>query len=401
LDELGQLLRQDEELRHAIAEAERDGDLEEAARLQYDQLHTLQQRREELEACQAEAQAAGTALLREQVEAGDIADLVARWTGIPVQRLLAGERRKLLALEAHLGERVIGQAEAVTAVAAAIRRARAGMKDSRRPVGSFLFLGPTGVGKTELAKALAASLFDEEEALVRLDMSEFMERNAVARLIGAPPGYVGYEEGGQLTEAVRRRPYAVLLLDEVEKAHPDVFNLLLQVLDDGRLTDSQGRTVDFRHTVVVMTSNLASPAILDHARQQEADDSVLQRKVDEALASHFRPEFLNRIDEVIRFRPLQVSDLVKIVTLQLQELTSLLAEQGLSLAVEDGVADALARQGYEPEYGARPLRRVLRRQVENPLATQLLEERFAGATGVCVAVGGADGEPLRFEPQMD
>jgi ATP-dependent Clp protease ATP-binding subunit ClpA len=401
LDELGQLLRQDEDLRHAIAEAERDGDLEEAARLQYDQLHTLQQRREELEACQAEAQAAGTALLREQVEAGDIADLVARWTGIPVQRLLAGERRKLLALEAHLGERVIGQAEAVTAVAAAIRRARAGMKDSRRPVGSFLFLGPTGVGKTELAKALAASLFDEEEALVRLDMSEFMERNAVARLIGAPPGYVGYEEGGQLTEAVRRRPYAVLLLDEVEKAHPDVFNLLLQVLDDGRLTDSQGRTVDFRHTVVVMTSNLASPAILDHARQQDADDSALQRKVDEALASHFRPEFLNRIDEVIRFRPLQVSDLVKIVTLQLQELTSLLAEQGLSLAVEDGVADALARQGYEPEYGARPLRRVLRRQVENPLATQLLEERFAGATGVCVAVGGADGEPLRFEPQMD
>ena len=400
LDELGQLLREDEDLRHAIAEAERDGDLEEAARLQYDQLHTVQQRREELEACQAEAQAAGTALLREQVEAGDIADLVARWTGIPVQRLLAGERRKLLAMEAHLGERVIGQAEAVTAVAAAIRRARAGMKDSRRPVGSFLFLGPTGVGKTELAKALAASLFDEEEALVRLDMSEFMERNAVARLIGAPPGYVGYEEGGQLTEAVRRRPYAVLLLDEVEKAHPDVFNLLLQVLDDGRLTDSQGRTVDFRHTVVVMTSNLASPAILDHARQENADDAALQRKVDEALASQFRPEFLNRIDEVIRFRPLQVSDLVKIVELQLQELTSLLAEQGLSLAVGDGVADALARQGHEPEYGARPLRRVLRRQVENPLATQLLEDRFAGATGVKVAVGTADGEPLLFEPQL-
>ena len=401
LDELGQLLRQDEDLRHAIAEAERDGDLEEAARLQYDQLHRVQQRREELEACQAEAQAAGTALLREQVEAGDIADLVARWTGIPVQRLLAGERRKLLALESHLGERVIGQAEAVTAVAAAIRRARAGMKDSRRPVGSFLFLGPTGVGKTELAKALAASLFDEEEALVRLDMSEFMERNAVARLIGAPPGYVGYEEGGQLTEAVRRRPYAVLLLDEVEKAHPDVFNLLLQVLDDGRLTDSQARTVDFRHTVVVMTSNLASSAILNHARQQDADDSALQLKVDEALASHFRPEFLNRIDEVIRFRPLQVSDLVQIVELQLQDLTSLLAEQGLSLAVEDGVADALARQGYEPEYGARPLRRVLRRQVENPLATQLLEERFTGATGVKVAVSGPDGEPFLFEPQVD
>ncbi|MCH1546103.1 MAG: AAA family ATPase, partial [Synechococcus sp. MOX_bin32] len=305
LEELGQLLQQDEDLRHAIAEAERDGDLEEAARLQYDQLHRVQQRRDELEASQAEAQSAGTALLREQVEAGDIADLVARWTGIPVQRLLAGERRKLLDLDAHLAERVIGQGEAVSAVAAAIRRARAGMKDPRRPVGSFLFLGPTGVGKTELAKALAGSLFDEEEALVRLDMSEFMERNAVARLIGAPPGYVGYEEGGQLTEAVRRRPYAVLLLDEVEKAHPDVFNLLLQVLDDGRLTDSQGRTVDFRHTVVVMTSNLASPAILEHARSGSTDESALQQQVDAALSSQFRPEFLNRIDEVIRFRPLE------------------------------------------------------------------------------------------------
>ena len=398
LEELGLLLQQDEDLRHAIAEAEREGDLEEAARLQYDQLRTVQQRREELEMSQAQAQAAGTALLREQVEAGDIADLVARWTGIPVQRLLAGERRKLLALESHLGERVIGQAEAVTAVAAAIRRARAGMKDPRRPVGSFLFLGPTGVGKTELAKALAAFLFDEEDALVRLDMSEFMERNAVARLIGAPPGYVGYEEGGQLTEAVRRRPYAVLLLDEVEKAHPDVFNLLLQVLDDGRLTDSQGRTVDFRHTVVVMTSNLASRAILDQARQEHWDDEALQQQVDEALADQFRPEFLNRIDEVIRFRPLQVDDLVRIVRLQLADLSSLLAEQGLSLVVEDSVAEAMARQGYEPEYGARPLQRVMRRQLENPLATQLLEERFSGATGVRVRAGDSAEAPFVFEP---
>ena len=397
LEELGQLLQQDEDLRHAIAEAERDGDLEEAARLQYDQLHTVQQRREELEAGQASAQAAGTALLREQVEEGDIADLVARWTGIPVQRLLAGERRKLLEMESHLAQRVIGQAEAVTAVAAAIRRARAGMKDPRRPVGSFLFLGPTGVGKTELAKALATSLFDEEEALVRLDMSEFMERNASARLIGAPPGYVGYEEGGQLTEAVRRRPYAVLLLDEVEKAHPDVFNLLLQVLDDGRLTDSQGRTVDFRHTVVVMTSNLASPAILDHARSGSADEERLQQQVDAALASQFRPEFLNRIDEVIRFRPLQVDDLVQIVRLQLTDLSALLAEQGLSLQVEDALAESLARQGYEPEYGARPLRRVLRRQLENPLATELLEERFSGARGIRVLCGADDAAPLRFE----
>ena len=398
LEELGQLLQQDEDLRHAIAEAERDGDLEEAARLQYDQLHRVQQRRDELEASQAEAQSAGTALLREQVEAGDIADLVARWTGIPVQRLLAGERRKLLDLDAHLAERVIGQGEAVSAVAAAIRRARAGMKDPRRPVGSFLFLGPTGVGKTELAKALAGSLFDEEEALVRLDMSEFMERNAVARLIGAPPGYVGYEEGGQLTEAVRRRPYAVLLLDEVEKAHPDVFNLLLQVLDDGRLTDSQGRTVDFRHTVVVMTSNLASPAILEHARSGSTDESALQQQVDAALSSQFRPEFLNRIDEVIRFRPLEVSDLVRIVQLQLKDLAALLAEQGLALVVDDAVAEAMARQGHEPEYGARPLRRVLRRQLENPLSTLLLEERFAGASGVTVRLGEAGTDALVFDP---
>ena len=398
LEELGQLLQQDEDLRNAIAEAERDGDLEEAARLQYDQLHRLQQRRDELEASQAEAQSAGTALLREQVEAGDIADLVARWTGIPVQRLLAGERRKLLDLDAQLAQRVIGQGEAVTAVAAAIRRARAGMKDPRRPVGSFLFLGPTGVGKTELAKALAGSLFDEEEALVRLDMSEFMERNAVARLIGAPPGYVGYEEGGQLTEAVRRRPYAVLLLDEVEKAHPDVFNLLLQVLDDGRLTDSQGRTVDFRHTVIVMTSNLASPAILEHARSGSTDESGLQQQVDVALSSQFRPEFLNRIDEVIRFRPLEVSDLVRIVQLQLKDLAALLAEQGLALQVDDAVAEAMARQGHEPEYGARPLRRVLRRQLENPLSTLLLEERFVGASGVTVRLGEAGTDALVFDP---
>jgi len=402
LSELRQLLQDDEDLRHAMAEAERGGDLEEAARLEYDQLHRVQQRRQDLEQTLAAAQAAGTALLREQVEAGDIADVVARWTGIPVQRLLAGERQKLLELDTHLGQRVIGQPEAVQAVAAAIRRARAGMKDPRRPVGSFLFLGPTGVGKTELAKALAALLFDEDEALVRLDMSEFMERNAVARLLGAPPGYVGYEEGGQLTEAVRRRPYALLLLDEVEKAHPDVFNVLLQVLDDGRLTDSQGRTVDFRHTVVVMTSNLASRAILDSARQaQEGADQAalaetLATQVDDALGRQFRPEFLNRIDEVIRFRPLGVDDLERIVRLQLADLSTLMAEQGLELQVDAAVVRALAELGHEPEYGARPLRRVLRRHLENPLATELLEERFAGATAVKVTAGDAAGDPFRF-----
>ncbi len=427
LAELRELLQQDEDLRHAIAEAERDGDLEEAARLQYDQLHGVQQRRNALEEELQSAQQGGLALLREQVEEGDIADVVARWTGIPMQRLLAGERQKLLELEARLGERVIGQPEAVAAVAAAIRRARAGMQDPRRPVGSFLFLGPTGVGKTELAKALAAALFDEEEALVRLDMSEFMERNAVARLLGAPPGYVGYEEGGQLTEAVRRRPYAVLLLDEVEKAHPEVFNLLLQVLDDGRLTDSQGRTVDFRNTVVVMTSNLASRAILERARAGAATagaaagaaspdaaapvasppdvlalDAALDAAVERALASQFRPEFLNRIDEVIRFRPLAATDLERIVRLQLADLAALLAEQRLQLQVEDGVVACLALQGYEPEYGARPLRRLLRRSVENPLATELLADHFSGAWGVRVSLAdAAEGDPaarFRFTP---
>ncbi|MFL0781714.1 MAG: AAA family ATPase, partial [Prochlorococcus sp.] len=403
LAELRELLAQDEELRHAIAEAARDADLEQAARLEYDQLHRVQQRRGDLEETLAEAQREGTALLREQVEAADIADVVARWTGIPVQRLLAGERQKLLDLESYLGGRVVGQPEAVAAVAAAIRRARAGMKDPRRPVGSFLFLGPTGVGKTELAKALADCLFDEEEALVRLDMSEFMERNAVARLLGAPPGYVGYEEGGQLTEAVRQRPYAVLLLDEVEKAHPDVFNLLLQVLDDGRLTDSQGRTVDFRHTVVVMTSNLASRAILETARlaQQEgcdrdALDQSLIQQVDQALGQYFRPEFLNRIDELIRFRPLGSADLERIVRLQLTDLASLLAEQGLDLLVDDAVVELLARLGFEPEYGARPLRRVLRRKLENPLATELLEERFTGVRAVRVVADEQSADQLRF-----
>ncbi|MGA1304513.1 MAG: ATP-dependent Clp protease ATP-binding subunit, partial [Cyanobium sp.] len=402
LAELRELLEEDERLRQAIAEAEREGDLETAARLQYDQLQRLQQERAALE-----TELRRDPLLREQVEEGDIADVVARSTGIPVQQLLAGERQKLLELEARLGERVIGQPEAVAAVAAAIRRARAGMKAPSRPVGSFLFLGPTGVGKTELAKALAASLFDEEEALVRLDMSEYMERNAVARLVGAPPGYVGYEEGGQLTEAVRRRPYAVLLLDEVEKAHPEVFNLLLQVLDDGRLTDSQGRTVDFRHTVVIMTSNLAGRAILERARAVEGSsaagsqqaEEALQAEVDQALARQFRPEFLNRIDEVIRFRPLDRQDLQRIVRLQLRELAGLLAEQQLRLEVEEAVVSALAERGYEPEYGARPLRRVMRRWIENPLATELLEEHFTGAWGVRVGLGPAeDPGRLQFEP---
>ncbi len=403
LQELRQLLQQDEDLRTAIEDAENNGDLEGAARLQYDQLHAVQQRRASLEESLAKAKAAGTALLRDQVKAEDIADVVARCTGIPVQRVLAGERQKLLNLEKGLGERVIGQLEAVKAVAAAIRRARAGMKDPRRPVGSFLFLGPTGVGKTELAKTLADSLFDEEEALIRLDMSEFMERNAVARLLGAPPGYVGYEEGGQLTEAVRSRPYAVLLLDEIEKAHPDVFNVLLQVLDDGRLTDSQGRTVDFRHTVIVMTSNLASRPILEAARlsqQKSNNEELLEQnlttEIDQALSKQFRPEFLNRIDEVIRFRPLNPVDLQQIVQLQLAELANLLSEQGLELRVDPKVIEALATQGYQPEYGARPLKRVIRRKLENPLATELLEEHFHDVQAVRVKPSSDGSESLEF-----
>jgi ATP-dependent Clp protease ATP-binding subunit ClpA len=391
LQDLRELQHQEEELRHGIAEAERLTDWEDMARLQVELEHGVQRQRQALE---QQLQQAGR-LLRDQVQESDIADVVARSTGIPIQRLLAGERQKLLELEQRLAQKVLGQPEAIAAVAAAIRRARAGMKDPRRPVGSFLFLGPTGVGKTELARTLAASLFDEEDALVRLDMSEFMERNAVARLIGAPPGYVGYEEGGQLTEAVRRRPYAVVLLDEVEKAHPEVFNLLLQVLDDGRLSDSQGRSVDFRHTVVVMTSNLASRAILSHAR--DGDRSALDAEVDRSLASHFRPEFLNRIDELIRFRPLAPQDLEPIVRLQLADLDRLLQEQNLRLQVEEPVVAWLAREGYDLEYGARPLRRLLRRQLENPLATELLEQRFQGARAVAVVL--EEGQPS-FRPVL-
>nr|YP_002049011.1 putative ATP-dependent Clp protease, Hsp 100, ATP-binding subunit ClpB [Paulinella chromatophora]ACB42801.1 putative ATP-dependent Clp protease, Hsp 100, ATP-binding subunit ClpB [Paulinella chromatophora] len=399
---LSRLQEENEHLKYELLQAEQAGDLEKFSRLKYHDAIDIQERRAQTEQALQKIRRSGNSLLKQQVEESDIANIVARWTGIPVQRLLAGERQKLLELEHHLGEKVIGQPEAVFAVAAAIRRARAGMKNPNRPVGSFLFLGPTGVGKTELAKALAAALFDEEEALVRLDMSEFMERNAVARLLGAPPGYVGYEEGGQLTEAVRQRPYAVVLLDEVEKAHPDVFNLLLQVLDDGRLTDSQARTVDFRHTVIVMTSNLAGRAILDRSRKEKSKlaDDACEAAVESALLKQFRPEFINRIDEVIRFRPLELVDLQHIARLQLAELGDLLLEQGLRLEISESVVYKLAQQSYEPEYGARPLRRILRRQLENPLATELLEDRFRDATGVRVYSDDINNkEKLIFLPQ--
>jgi len=402
-DELQELNIRVEELKDLIEEAEIAGEIEEADRLKYDQLYQIQERIKEIEIAIQKELVDGNYLIKDQVNPEDIADVVSRWTGIPVRKVLSGERQKLLNLEKDLEQKVIGQFNAVQAVAAAIRRARAGMQDIRRPIGSFLFLGPTGVGKTELAKSLASSLFDEEDALLRLDMSEYMERNAVSRLLGAPPGYVGYEEGGQLTEAIRKRPYAVLLLDEIEKAHPDVFNILLQVLDDGRLTDSQGRTVDFRNTVIVMTSNLASKAILNNSLQVQNVNSnknvlaqELDQQINEALKKYFRPEFLNRIDEVIRFRPLKPENLEQIVRLQLDELKKLLRHQGVDLYVDETTIKNLAEEGYEPEYGARPLRRIIRRRLENPLATQILEDAFEGAKSIRVVSKDDESKKLLF-----
>lgn len=375
LEAISSLKKEEDALRVQIEQAERAYDLNKAAQLKYGKLEGVQRDREAKEAQLLKIQSQGSTLLREQVTEGDIAEIVAKWTGIPVNRLLASERQKLLQLEQHLHQRVIGQQEAVTAVSAAIRRARAGMKDPGRPIGSFLFMGPTGVGKTELARALAQFLFDSDDALVRLDMSEYMEKHSVSRLVGAPPGYVGYEEGGQLSEAVRRHPYSVVLLDEVEKAHPDVFNILLQVLDDGRITDSQGRVVDFRNTVIVMTSNIGSEYILDVS----GDDSkyeMMQKRVTDALRSHFRPEFLNRVDDIILFHPLSRAEMRDIIRIQLKRVENLLREQKISFDISAAACDYLVEVGYDPIYGARPLKRAIQREVENPLATKLLENTF-------------------------
>jgi ATP-dependent Clp protease ATP-binding subunit ClpB len=376
-----------EEIRHETERAERAGDLEVAARLKYGDAVQAQRELEQANAQLAETQASG-ALLKEEVDEDDVAAIVSKWTGIPVSRLMEGEIQKLLHMEENLHRRVIGQEEAVEAVANAVRRSRSGLSDPNRPVGSFIFMGPTGVGKTELARALAEFLFDDEQALVRLDMSEYQEKHTVARLLGAPPGYIGYDEGGQLTEAIRRRPYAVVLLDEIEKAHPDVFNVLLQLLDDGRLTDGQGRTVDFRNTVLIMTSNLGSQNIQEMAeRRPWADVREVAMSV---LREHFRPEFLNRVDEVIVFRPLTREQLASIVDIQVERLRKRLAERKIELVLTDPARSLLAERGWDPVYGARPLKRTIQRLVQDELATRLLRGEFA--EGDTVEIDAEDGE---------
>ena len=380
LAEINALKEEEELLRRQIDKAERDADLNLAARLKYGNLEAVHRNLEEREASLIETQKQASSMLREQVTEADIAEIVAKWTGIPVTRLMESERQKLLQLESFLHQRVVGQQEAVEAVSAAIRRARAGMKDLGRPIGSFMFLGPTGVGKTELARALADCLFDTDEAIVRLDMSEYMEKNSVSRLLGAPPGYVGYEEGGQLSDAIRQHPYSVLLLDEVEKAHPDVFNVLLQLLDDGRITDSQGRTADCRNTIVIMTSNIGSEHILDPSSLDAAGNDLkyeeTQQRVMNALRSHFRPEFLNRVDDIILFHPLSIKELRLIVTIQLQRVHRLLADLKIGFELSTAAQNYIADVGYDPVYGARPLKRAIQKLVENPIATKLLENTF-------------------------
>jgi ATP-dependent Clp protease ATP-binding subunit ClpB len=384
LDEQRKAAEELEKLRTDLETAQRRGDLSRASELQYGLIPQLERKLAENQKSEVKNQR----FLREEVTEEDIAKVVAAWTGIPASRLQEGEREKLIRLEDHLRERVVGQRPAIKAVANAVRRARAGLQEENRPIGSFIFLGPTGVGKTELARALAEFLFDDEHNMVRLDMSEYMEKHSVARLIGAPPGYVGYEEGGQLTEAVRRKPYAVVLFDEIEKAHADVFNVLLQVLDDGHITDGQGRTVDFKHTVIIMTSNLGSQHILDMENAEQREAQVM-----DSLRRHFRPEFLNRVDEVVIFNRLEDDDLTEIVGIQLKRLLKRLAGQKLQLELTPAAKHRLAREGYDPVYGARPLKRVIQREILDPLAMDLLSGRFREGS---VIVADEVGNKLEF-----
>jgi ATP-dependent Clp protease ATP-binding subunit ClpB len=367
--------------RTELAQAQRRGDLARAGELAYGVIPGLEKKLKELEGGEGKA-----TMVEEAVTPDEVAAIVSRWTGIPVDKMLEGEREKLLRMEEGLAKRVVGQEEAVEAVSKAVRRARAGLQDPNRPLGSFIFLGPTGVGKTELTKALAAFLFDDETAMVRIDMSEYMEKHSVARLIGAPPGYVGYEEGGALTEAVRRRPYQVVLFDEIEKAHADVFNVLLQVLDDGRLTDGQGRTVDFKNTLIVMTSNIGSEYL---ASQKEGEDTDAARPyVLTELRTRFRPEFLNRIDDIILFHRLKREQMAKIVDIQIARLQKLVADRKLKLELDDAARTWLANKGYDPTYGARPLKRVIQKSVQDPLAEQILAGTIRDGQTVRISVRG-------------
>jgi len=384
-----------EQAKIELEQAQRKGDLNLAAQIQYGKIPDLEKKLAKIEKQSAET--TRTSLLRQEVTDEDIARVVASWTHIPVSRMLEGERQKLLKMEERLAQRVIGQKAAIKAVADAVRRARSGLQDPNRPIGSFIFLGPTGVGKTETARALAEFLFDDENAMVRIDMSEYMEKFSVQRLIGAPPGYVGYDEGGQLSEAVRRRPYAVVLFDEIEKAHPDVFNVLLQVLDDGRLTDGQGRTVDFKNTIVIMTSNLGSPIIQEYFLDGKTDKASHQAMEDKVLAElkrHFRPEFLNRVDDTIIFQSLDESELARIVEIQIGRLEKRLAQQNLTLDVDDRAKQLLAKEGYDPQFGARPLKRAVQEHLLNPLSMKLLEGEFKPGDKIKVT---ADGDELVFQ----
>jgi ATP-dependent Clp protease ATP-binding subunit ClpB len=376
------LKEQLEQARFDLETAQRSGDLGKAGELAYGVIPELENKLAEAE--KAEDETVG-GMVEETVTADHIAQIVSRWTGIPVDKMLEGERDKLLRMEDELAKRVVGQAEAVHAVSTAVRRARAGLQDPNRPIGSFLFLGPTGVGKTELTKALANFMFDDETAMVRIDMSEFMEKHSVARMIGAPPGYVGYEEGGVLTEAVRRRPYQVILFDEIEKAHPDVFNVLLQVLDDGRLTDGQGRTVDFRNTLLILTSNLGAEFLVNLGEDQDVD--FVRDEVMGAVRANFRPEFLNRLDEIILFHRLMRNQMAAIVDIQLTRLRALLEERKITLELDESARQWLADKGYDPAYGARPLKRVIQKQVQDPLAEKLLAGEIADGSSVSVTAG--------------
>ena len=375
-----------------MEQAKREGDLSKAGEIQYGRLPELERKLQAADQKLAKLQKSSK-MLTEEVTENDIAEVVASWTGIPVSRLLEGEREKLVHMEERLRLRVVGQEDAVTAVSNAVRRARSGLQDPNRPIGSFIFLGPTGVGKTELARALAEFLFDDEDAMVRIDMSEYMEKHTVARLLGAPPGYVGYEEGGQLTEMVRRRPYSVVLFDEIEKAHHDVFNVMLQVLDDGRLTDGQGRAVDFKNTVLIMTSNIGSR----HFAEGQGDDETARRQVMDDLRAHFRPEFLNRVDEVVLFHRLTRENIKQIVDIQLARVQMRLADQHITLKVTDAAKDLVAREGYDPVFGARPLKRVIQKKILDALSLEILSGRFKEGDKIKAEVDKKQAGTLIFE----